>query len=139
MRSYVSVLMAEVLVAGTIVSPFAANAQSTTAIPTTTTPINHIVVIFDENISFDHYFGTYPNAANPQGEPAFKPLPNTPAVNGLSGALISNNPNLNPANLALRRESLPAGSLAGSHDRSESQLRPRSSPPCTTGCWTCIR
>jgi phospholipase C len=26
--------------------------------------IKHVVVIFDENISFDHYFGTYPNAAN---------------------------------------------------------------------------
>src|SRR5215472_15620512 len=31
----------------------------------TTTPIKHLVVIFDENISFDHYFGTYPFAANP--------------------------------------------------------------------------
>jgi len=26
----------------------------------TATPIKHLVVIFDENISFDHYFGTYP-------------------------------------------------------------------------------
>ena len=25
-------------------------------------PIKHLVVIFNENISFDHYFGTYPNA-----------------------------------------------------------------------------
>jgi phospholipase C len=33
-------------------------------------PIKHLVVIFDENISFDHYFGTYPNALNPAGEPA---------------------------------------------------------------------
>ena len=24
----------------------------------TTTPIRHLVVIFDENVSFDHYFGT---------------------------------------------------------------------------------
>jgi len=24
----------------------------------TATPIKHLVVIFDENISFDHYFGT---------------------------------------------------------------------------------
>ena len=37
----------------------------------TTTPIKHLVVIFDENVSFDHYFGTYPYAANPLGEPAF--------------------------------------------------------------------
>ena len=26
----------------------------------TSTPIKHLVVIFQENISFDHYFGTYP-------------------------------------------------------------------------------
>ena len=26
------------------------------------TPIQHLVVIFQENISFDHYFGTYPVA-----------------------------------------------------------------------------
>ena len=30
----------------------------------TKTPIKHVVVIFGENISFDHYFGTYPLAAN---------------------------------------------------------------------------
>ena len=35
----------------------------------TVTPIQHLVVIFDENISFDHYFGTYPYALNPEGEP----------------------------------------------------------------------
>lgn len=28
----------------------------------TTTPIKHVVVIFQENVSFDHYFGTYPQA-----------------------------------------------------------------------------
>jgi phospholipase C len=58
-----------------------------------TTPIKHVVVIFDENNSFDHYFGTYPNAANPPGEPQFTPLPNTPTVNGLTPGLIANNPN----------------------------------------------
>jgi phospholipase C len=64
----------------------------------TATPIKHLVVIFQENVSFDHYFGTYPNALNPAGEPAFYARPNTPAVNGLSTALLNNNPNLNPAN-----------------------------------------
>ena len=34
--------------------------------PTPATPIQHLVVIFNENISFDHYFGTYPNARNLQ-------------------------------------------------------------------------
>ncbi|MFY9909451.1 MAG: alkaline phosphatase family protein [Candidatus Sulfotelmatobacter sp.] len=64
----------------------------------TATPIKHIVVIFGENRSFDHYFGTYPNALNPAGEPAFHALPNTPSVNGLGNALLNNNPNLNPLN-----------------------------------------
>ncbi len=59
----------------------------------TTTPIKHVVVIFQENVSFDHYFATYPNAANAAGEPAFTPNPNTPSVNGLNGALLTNNPN----------------------------------------------
>ena len=64
----------------------------------TATPIKHIVVIFGENRSFDHYFGTYPNALNPAGEPAFHALPNTPSVNGLGNALLNNNPDLNPLN-----------------------------------------
>src|SRR5215469_16164494 len=59
----------------------------------TATPIQNVIVIFDENNSFDHYFGTYPNAANPPGEPPFTPLPNTPTVNGLTPGLIANNPN----------------------------------------------
>ena len=58
----------------------------------TTTPIQHVVVIFDENISFDHYFGTYPNAANTDGT-TFRAKANTPTVNGLSTALLQNNPN----------------------------------------------
>ena len=66
----------------------------------TATPIKHLVVIFQENVSFDHYFGTYPNATNPPGEPRFSPAPGTPTVNGLSGALLTNNPNgINPARL----------------------------------------
>ncbi|MFK2878374.1 phospholipase C [Rhodanobacter hydrolyticus] len=59
----------------------------------TATPIKHLVVIFDENRSFDHYFGTYPVAANPSGEPAFKARPFTPQVQGLTPALLNDNPN----------------------------------------------
>jgi phospholipase C len=59
----------------------------------TATPIKHLVVIFNENNSFDHYFATYPNAVNPPDEPPFVALPNTPPVNGLTPALIANNPN----------------------------------------------
>src|ERR1700748_2915336 len=64
-------------------------------------PIKHLVVIFNENVSFDHYFGTYPNALNPEGEPAFEPAKNTPRdINNLltSPTLLDNNPNLNAAN-----------------------------------------
>ncbi|HEY3993231.1 MAG TPA: alkaline phosphatase family protein [Ktedonobacteraceae bacterium] len=61
--------------------------------PKTTTPIQHVVVIFQENVSFDHYFGTYPNATNPAGAPRFAARPGTPSVNGLTPALLTNNPN----------------------------------------------
>jgi phospholipase C len=64
-------------------------------------PIKHLVVIFNENESFDHYFATYPNALNPEGEPLFEPAKNTQRdINNLltNPALLENNPNLNPAN-----------------------------------------
>ncbi|MGE4481400.1 phospholipase C [Acidocella sp.] len=60
----------------------------------TATPIKHLVVIYDENVSFDHYFATYPQAANPQGEPRFTALAGTPKVNNLVSAnLLTGNPN----------------------------------------------
>ena len=59
----------------------------------TITPIKHLVVIFQENVSFDHYFGTYPHAANPAGEPSFTAAPGTPSVNGLTPGLLTHNPN----------------------------------------------
>jgi phospholipase C len=57
------------------------------------TPITHLVVIFQENHSFDGYFATYPLAANPPGQPAFRPRPGTSSVNGLMPALIERKPN----------------------------------------------
>ena len=59
----------------------------------TTTPIKHVVVIFQENVSFDHYFATYPMATNPAKEPAFSGKSDTPEVNGLDQNLLTNNPN----------------------------------------------
>lgn len=60
----------------------------------TATPIKHVVIIYDENVSFDHYFATYPHAQNPQGEPKFTALSGTPHVNNLVSAnLLTNNPN----------------------------------------------
>jgi phospholipase C len=70
-------------------APGTSDAASTS----TATPIKHLVVIFQENVSFDHYFATYPNATNPAGEPKFVAKSGTPNVNGLSGALLSANPN----------------------------------------------
>ncbi|HEY2695292.1 MAG TPA: alkaline phosphatase family protein [Pseudonocardiaceae bacterium] len=65
----------------------------------TATPIKHVVVLFDENISFDHYFGTYPNATNTDGTP-FHAQPGTPKVDGLSQQLLTGNPNsYNPKRL----------------------------------------
>ncbi|WP_137811942.1 phospholipase C [Gandjariella thermophila] len=66
----------------------------------TETPIKHLVVIFGENISFDHYFGTYPHAANTDGT-KFTPAPDTPKVNGLTPELLTHNPNAyNPKRLS---------------------------------------
>jgi phospholipase C len=60
----------------------------------TTTPIKHLVVIFQENISFDHYFATYPYAKNPDGQPRFSASQNTPSINNLnSSGLLTNNTN----------------------------------------------
>jgi phospholipase C len=60
------------------------------------TPIQHVVVIYHDNVSFDHHFGTYPLASNTgaTGEPIFQADPATPSVNGLMAAgLLTRNPN----------------------------------------------
>jgi phospholipase C len=67
----------------------------------TRTPIKHVVVIIPENQTFDHYFGTYPHAANIPSEqswlgvpaPKFVARPGTPKVNTLTPELLKNNPN----------------------------------------------
>jgi phospholipase C len=94
-RKMLASLTALTIALGPSVAPAYAASNPTSK---TATPIQHLVVIFQENVSFDHYFGTYPNATNPAGEPAFHARPGTPTVNGLSNALLNNNPNLNPAN-----------------------------------------
>ena len=96
-RHYAAVAAATVMGAGLAVGAAAtgANAAPATAssvtgpaggwtiTPGTATPIKHLVVIFDENVSFDHYFGTYPDATNSDGSP-FHARPGTPRVNGLA-------------------------------------------------------
>jgi phospholipase C len=74
------------------------------------TPIKYLVVIFQENISYDHYFATYPNALNLSDETPFHADPRTPSNNNLVTPLdvnhnfkplrgvdlLNNNPNANP-------------------------------------------
>jgi phospholipase C len=78
------------------------NPPPATATPTTSAKvIKHVVVIYGENVSFDHYFGTYPNAANLPGEPSFTPATGTPtniANYTTTPALLTNNPNTSIAN-----------------------------------------
>jgi phospholipase C len=85
--------------ATTLLPVYSASAQSQDG-SSTKTPIKHVVVIFQENVSFDHYFGTYPHAkANNDGTKYFGGSKNdTPRVNSLESAgLLTDNPNgVNP-------------------------------------------
>ena len=86
---------------GTLSNP-AGNGNSNSTPPVVVTPttapatIKHVVIIFGENISFDHYFGTYPNAVNTPGEPQFTPVAGTPIPNNYvsNPSLLTQNPNL---------------------------------------------
>ncbi len=91
MQKLAATSLAVLLVVGQLAVPAASGAQEDGA--RTATPIKHVVVIFGENISFDHYFGTYPYATNPTGEPRFVASPNTPSVNGFTEGLLTSNPN----------------------------------------------
>jgi phospholipase C len=97
-RKTMALLLTLITALGPTTMPAFAASGLTPGFSATATPIQHLVVIFQENVSFDHYFGTYPVATNPAGEPKFKANPNTPTVNGLTNALLNFNPSLNPAN-----------------------------------------
>jgi phospholipase C len=71
-------LLTMTIALGPSVAPaFASSSKPVTkqAASATATPIQHLVVIFQENASFDHYFGTYPNALNPKGNRNSKAQP----------------------------------------------------------------
>lgn len=92
-------LSAAVLLSGC--STGSSNLSSTVTPVTSVQVIKHVVVIFGENVSYDHYFGTYPNATNPKGETVFTAATGTPVPAGLTGALLTANPNsTNTANLS---------------------------------------
>jgi phospholipase C len=109
LRPYLAVAAAVALAAGAAAGATAASASTTSKTAfagyrtpalvsaklynkmSAKTPIKHLVVIFDENESFDHYFGTYPYAANTDGT-GFYAKPGTPAVNGLYTTITSSGP-----------------------------------------------
>ncbi len=72
-----SVLSAALMAAGAVTGPAAAGDHGKDRGAATSTPIKHLVVVFQENVSFDHYFGTYPKAANTDGTP-FTAAPERP-------------------------------------------------------------
>lgn len=77
MRKYIAAMCTALVAAGTLPTPTFAQDQDAAS------PIKHVIVIFNENISFDHYFGTYPHAANLAGETPFRAAPGTPMANNL--------------------------------------------------------
>jgi phospholipase C len=133
---------------GTVSNPPGNGNANTTPPPTPPTPttssavIKHVVVIFGENISFDHYFGTYPNALNNPGESKFTPIVAVPATTTTaaipgtptnisnyvsSPGLLSNNPNRNIANAAgasnpFRLAPAQAGTADQDHGYSAEQM-----------------
>lgn len=93
--------------------PFVAGAEAPR------TPIHHLVVLYQENVSFDHYFASYPFAENGPGEPRFVPRPDTPGVNGLSGDALHKNPNsAQPFRLPRTR----AATCSQDHEYTDEQL-----------------
>ena len=114
---------------GTLSNPAGNGNANTTppppaAVPTTSAKvIQHVVILYGENVSFDHYFGTYPQASNAAGETPFTAataasaaasataLPATPTniANYISTpALLTANPNLNAKNTNVATNSTSA-------------------------------
>jgi phospholipase C len=126
MRTRVSTFLGGALIAGTLIGLGAAQTPAPTA--GAASPIEHLVVIFQENVSFDHYFGTYPFAMNPEGEPAFYAYPNTPSVNGFSPAILSgsatiaNSANGTGATAPFRLDRSQAATADQDHDYTAEQI-----------------
>lgn len=95
-KALLQVIISYTLLLGLTSAASSAPSSSSDPSSDTLTPIKHLVVIFQENRTFDHYFGTYPYAQNNPGETPFFARKNTPSVNGLSWPLITLNRNLVP-------------------------------------------
>jgi len=105
MGSAVAIAAAAAIGIGFTVAP-----SSSAAAAATTTPIQHLVVIVDSGVSYDHYFGTYPYVTNSGGE-SFTASSSTPKITtglyskwvpvtkkakapaGVFGQLLTNNSN----------------------------------------------
>src|SRR5271154_3258418 len=128
MRTRVSTFLGKALIAGSLISLAGAFAQTPAPTAGASTPIEHLVVIFQENVSFDHYFGSYPFAANPEGQPSFFAFANTPSVNGLGPAYINNNgtvfntANGTGANAPFRLDRSQAATADQDHDYTAEQI-----------------
>jgi phospholipase C len=92
LKKSLKVVASTVVATSALVAPFASPmvsfAQSNDA--STNTPIKHTIVIYQENRSFDNYFGTYPTA------PGFHALPGTPTVNNIPPGSMNLDANGNP-------------------------------------------
>jgi phospholipase C len=104
-----------------VATPTDASSNSSSS---TSTPIKYLVVIFQENTPFDHYFATYPHATNSSStQPHFSSLYNTPTVNGITTGtgLSTNNTNLaNPFHLD-RSDSVKVALCDPNHDYTSRQ------------------
>jgi phospholipase C len=128
------VLLTAILLAATAAAVAAftlAQGNGTAAVPAT--HIQHLVVIYDENESFDHYFGTYPATPPDNGsEPSFVAAAGTPLDNTINdyenpahATLLTANPNTtspgHPANPA-RIDRANALTCDNNHSYSPEQL-----------------
>ncbi|HSO97963.1 MAG TPA: alkaline phosphatase family protein [Solirubrobacteraceae bacterium] len=93
-RAVVAAVAATGALAATVAGASAGAGHRAAEGAATATPIKHLVVIYQENVSFDHYFATYPRTQAAAGDQPFNPRAGTPPVNGLNTPLLApNNPN----------------------------------------------
>jgi len=83
MKGLFAYASAAALLAGLVVTGTASAASPTGADRGTHSPIKHTIILYQENISFDHYFGTYGHGVN--GIPAGVQLTHTSGGGGAFG------------------------------------------------------
>jgi phospholipase C len=120
MRAAVAAVAVASVLGATVAAASAGNEHRGDGGGSTATPIKHLVVIFQENVSFDHYFATYPQTQPASGDQPFSARSNTPSVNGLNTPLLApNNPNSTQPFLLHRNQ---AYTCDQGHDYTQEQL-----------------